>query len=82
VPIWQVAENVGVARQTLHLWLARYEAEGLRAVDRRHRRQYLPAATRAAVVAEPGAVDSHLLVCGGGTLVTAVESLCGAGSVA
>lgn len=27
--ISQVAEKVGVSRQTLHTWLARYEAEGL-----------------------------------------------------
>ncbi len=26
----QAAEKTGVARQTLHRWLARYEAEGLR----------------------------------------------------
>ena len=25
----QAAEKVGVSRQTLHMWLARYEAEGL-----------------------------------------------------
>jgi len=25
----QVAENVGVSRQTLHSWLARYEGSGL-----------------------------------------------------
>jgi transposase len=34
----QVAENVGVSRQTLHSWLARYEAEGLEGlVDGSHR---------------------------------------------
>ena len=27
--ISQVAQKVGVSRQTLHSWLARYEAEGL-----------------------------------------------------
>ncbi|CKS60201.1 transposase [Mycobacterium tuberculosis] len=27
--ISQVAEKVGVSRQTLHTWLARYKAEGL-----------------------------------------------------
>lgn len=27
--ISQVAEKVGVSRQTLHTWLVRYEAEGL-----------------------------------------------------
>jgi transposase len=27
----QVAEKVGVSRQTLHSWLARYEAQGLEA---------------------------------------------------
>jgi transposase InsO family protein len=34
----QVASKVGVSRQTLHAWLARYEAEGLDGlVDRSHR---------------------------------------------
>jgi transposase len=34
----QVAEKVGVSRQTLRTWLARYEAAGLkRLVDRSHR---------------------------------------------
>ena len=34
----QVAEKVGVSRQTLHAWLARYEAEGLQGLmDRSHR---------------------------------------------
>jgi transposase InsO family protein len=36
--ISQVAGKVGVSRQTLHAWLARYEAEGLEGlVDRSHR---------------------------------------------
>ena len=36
--ISQVAQKVGVSRQTLHSWLARYEAEGLEGlVDRSHR---------------------------------------------
>lgn len=36
--ISQVAEKVGVSRQTMHAWLARYEAEGLEGlVDRSHR---------------------------------------------
>src|ERR1700730_3003752 len=34
----QVADKVGVSRQTLHAWLARYEAEGLEGLaDRSHR---------------------------------------------
>ncbi|WP_375483166.1 helix-turn-helix domain-containing protein [uncultured Mycobacterium sp.] len=34
----QVAEKVGVSRQTLPTWLARYEAQGLEGlVDRSHR---------------------------------------------
>jgi hypothetical protein len=34
----QVAEKVGVSRQTLHTWLARYEHEGLDGLkDRSHR---------------------------------------------
>ena len=36
--ISQVASKVGVSRQTLHGWLARYEAEGLEGLkDRSHR---------------------------------------------
>src|ERR1700721_1896085 len=36
--ISQVASKVGVSRQTLHAWLARYEAEGLEGLtDRPHR---------------------------------------------
>jgi transposase len=36
--ISQVASKVGVSRQTLHSWLARYEAEGLEGlVNRSHR---------------------------------------------
>ncbi|WP_192817320.1 helix-turn-helix domain-containing protein, partial [Mycobacterium sp. VKM Ac-1816D] len=35
--ISQVASKVGVSRQTLHSWLARYEAHGLEGlVDRSH----------------------------------------------
>jgi transposase len=34
----QVADKVEVSRQTLHAWLARYEAEGVQGlVDRSHR---------------------------------------------
>ena len=36
--VTQAAEKVGVSRQTMHAWLARYEAEGLEGlVDRSHR---------------------------------------------
>jgi transposase len=36
--ISQVAEKVGVSRQTVHSWLTRYEASGLEGlVDRSHR---------------------------------------------
>ncbi len=36
--ISQVAEKIGVSRQTLHGWLARYESEGLKGLkDRSHR---------------------------------------------
>ncbi len=36
--VTQAAEKVGVSRQTMHVWLARYEAEGLEGlVDRSHR---------------------------------------------
>lgn len=51
--IWQVAEKVGVSRQTLHSWLARYEAEGLEGlVDRSHRPVSCPHQMPAAVEAE------------------------------
>ena len=47
--ISQVAEKVGVSRQTLHLWSARYEAEGLEGLsDRSHR----PISRRAGVMAD------------------------------
>jgi transposase InsO family protein len=51
----QAAEKTGVARQTLHRWLARYEAEGLEGLkDRSHRPvscpHQMPAAVEAAVV--------------------------------
>jgi transposase InsO family protein len=36
--IKQVAEKVGVSRQSLHTWLARYEAEGLEGLGDRSRR--------------------------------------------
>jgi len=39
----QVASKVGVSRQTLHAWLARYEAEGLEGLaDRSHRPRWCP----------------------------------------
>ncbi len=51
--ISQVAEKVGVSRQTLHAWLARYEAEGLEGlVDRSHRPVSCPHQMPAAVEAE------------------------------
>lgn len=51
----QAAEKTGVARQTLHRWLARYEAQGLEGlVDRSHRPvrcpHQMPAVVEAAVV--------------------------------
>lgn len=50
--IWQVAEKVGVSRQTLHSWLAHYEAEGLEGlVDRSHRPVSCPHQMPAAVEA-------------------------------
>ena len=53
--ISQVAEKVGVSRQTLHAWLARYEAQGLEGlVDRSHRPvscpHQMPAAVEAALL--------------------------------
>ncbi len=51
--IWQVAEKVGVSRQTLHSWLARYEASGLEGlVDRSHRPVSCPHQMPAEVEAE------------------------------
>ena len=51
----QVASKVGVSRQTVHAWLARYEAEGLEGLaDRSHRPvscpHQMPAVVEAAVV--------------------------------
>ena len=53
--ICQVASKVGVSRQTLHAWLARYEAEGLDGLaDRSHRPascpHQMPAAVEAALL--------------------------------
>ena len=53
--ISQAAEKTGVSRQTLHAWLARYEAEGLEGLkDRSHRParcpHQMPAAVEAAVL--------------------------------
>ena len=50
--ISQVAQKVGVSRQTLHSWLARYEAEGLEGLKDRSRRpvscpHQMPAAVEA-----------------------------------
>jgi transposase len=51
----QAAETTGVSRQTLHAWLARYEAEGLDGLkDRSHRPascpHQMPAVVEAAVL--------------------------------
>ncbi|HNM92801.1 MAG TPA: helix-turn-helix domain-containing protein, partial [Mycobacterium sp.] len=51
----QVASEVGVSRQTVHAWLARYEAEGLEGLaDRSHRPvscpHQMPAVVEAAVL--------------------------------
>jgi transposase len=55
--ISQVAEKVGVSRQTLHGWLARYEAEGLEGLkDRSHRPASCPHQMRASVEAAVAAV--------------------------
>ncbi|WP_131806494.1 helix-turn-helix domain-containing protein, partial [Mycobacteroides abscessus] len=41
--ISQVASKVGVSRQTLHVWLARYEVQGLDGLaDRSHRPRRCP----------------------------------------
>ena len=50
--ISQVASKVGVSRQTVHAWLARYEAQGLEGLtDRSHRPVRCPHQTPAAVEA-------------------------------
>jgi transposase len=49
--ISQVASKVGVSRQTVHAWLARYEAEGLEGLkDRSHRPGNCPHQMPAAVL--------------------------------
>ncbi len=53
--ISQVAQKVGVSRQTLHSWLARYEAEGLEGLKERSHRpvscpHQMPAAVEAALL--------------------------------
>jgi transposase len=48
-----VAEKVGVSRQTLHAWLARYESEGLEGLrDRSHRPVRCPHQMSAELVAQ------------------------------
>ncbi|ALI27870.1 ISmav2-like transposase [Mycolicibacterium fortuitum] len=52
--ITQVAGKVGVSRQTLHAWLARYEAEGLDGLaDRSHRPVSCPHQVEATVLELP-----------------------------
>src|SRR6202012_5776684 len=51
----QVAEKVGVARQTLHSWLARYEAQGLEGLGNRAHRPGVVSHQR------PAAVEAALL---------------------
>src|SRR5512139_2575452 len=54
LPISQAASKVGVSRQTLRSWLARYEAEGLEGlVDRSHRPASCPHQMSADVEARP-----------------------------
>ena len=49
-PVTEVAGKVGVSRQTLHTWLARYRAGGLGSlVDRSHRPTSCPHRADAAV---------------------------------
>jgi transposase len=55
--ISQVAGKVGVSRQTVHAWLARYEAQGLEGlVDRSHRPASCPHQMPAAVEGRVGGV--------------------------
>jgi transposase len=53
----QVAEKVGSSRQTLHTWLARYEAQGLEGLKNRPHRparcpHRMPAEVEAAVLTD------------------------------
>jgi transposase len=50
----EVETDWGVSRQTLHTWLARYEADGLGGLaDRSHRPAHCPHQIAAAVRAHP-----------------------------
>jgi transposase len=49
--IKQVAEKVGVSRQTMHAWLSRYEAQGLEGLkDRLNRHESCAALKRGAAL--------------------------------
>ena len=55
--ISQVASKVGVSRQTVHAWLARYAAEGLEGLkDRSHRPARCPHQMLAAAQLHPGLI--------------------------
>ncbi|CPS05892.1 transposase [Mycobacteroides abscessus] len=62
--ISQVASKVGASRQTLHVWLARYEAQGLAGLaDRSHRLKGCPHQMPAAVyraLLRAGLIDPSL----------------------
>jgi transposase-like protein len=84
----QVAEKVGVSRQTLDSRLARYEAQGLEGLmDRSHRpvscRHQMPALVEAALVARNLQDSKHRPVFGVVRLPTSIQVLCrGFGSAA
>ena len=84
----RVASKVGVSRQTLHSWLARYEAQGLEGLmDRSHRPvscpHQMPALVEAALVARNLQDSKHRPVFGVVRLPTSIQVLCrGFGSAA
>ena len=77
----QVAEKVGVSRQTLDSRLARYEAQGLEGLmDRSHRPvscpHQMPALVEAALVARNLQDSKHRPVFGVVRLPTSIQVLC------
>lgn len=62
--ISRVASKVGVSRQTLHAWLARYEAQGLEGLDRPRRLVFELAKRKVVPVPSTSAVYRALLRAG------------------
>jgi len=53
--VTEVAEAIGVGRQTVHVWLARYEAEGLSGLEERSHRP------KASPLQMPAAIEARVL---------------------